>query len=112
MVDAAERHKVKIVEVRRGEILKLKGIELHFLNPPQNPYDEDNDNSVAFVAYIQGARKTYSALFVGDMSDKVEREIAFPADILLAGHFHGSPHSTTEAMLRATNPERAVFSWA
>ena len=65
------------------------------------------DNSVTFVLSYEGTK----ALFQGDASMMVEDELAFPdVDILMVGH-HGSRFSTTEALLRAAQPETAVVSY-
>ncbi len=110
LVAAAKNNHVPVLQVRRGESLHIKGARLDFLNPPHHPYETDNDNSVAFVLTIYGKPST-KALFLGDSSIEVERDLAFPEiDILMAGH-HGSPHSTSEELLLATQPETAILSY-
>ena len=108
LIDAAERNDVPVLQVTRGESLTLGEARLDILNPPRKPFEKDNDNSVVFVLNINGQPK---ALFLGDASIDVERELAFPdVDILMAGH-HGSKTSTSDALLRAAKPEHVVFSY-
>ncbi len=110
LMAAAKKNHVPVLEVRRGESLHIKGARLDFLNPPHHPYETDNDNSVAFVLTIYGKPNT-KALFLGDSSFEVEKDVAFPdIDILMAGH-HGSPHSTSEELLLAAQPETAILSY-
>ena len=111
LIAVAKRKNIEVVEVRRGEVMHLPGARLDFLNPPNEAYAEDNNNSVTFVITIDGQTKDYKALFLGDLADSVEKELAFPdVDIIMAGH-HGSPHSTSEQLLRAAQPEQAILSY-
>ncbi len=114
LIAVAKRKKVEIVEVRRGQVMHLEGARLDFLNPPNEAYAEDNNNSVTFVITIDaqsGQKKDYKALFLGDLASSVEQELAFPdVDVVMAGH-HGSPHSTSEQLLRAAQPEQAILSY-
>ncbi len=57
LIAAAKRNHVPILEVRRGESLHIEGARLDFLNPPHQPYESDNDNSVAFVLTIYDKTK-------------------------------------------------------
>ena len=108
LLAAAERSGVEVAEVRRGETLRLGDARLDVLNPPRKPFAEPNDNSVAFVLNYQDVPK---AIFLGDAPVEVERQLAFPdVSILMAGH-HGSKHSTSDALLRAAQPEHVVFSY-
>ncbi len=62
---------------------------------------------MAFVLSALGTR----ALFLGDTPSEVEAVLAVPdVDILMAAH-HGSRFSTSDALLRAAQPERAVLSY-
>ena len=108
LMAAAERNRVEVVQVTRGETLRLGDARLDILNPPRNAFEEVNDNSVAFVLNYKEQAK---ALFLGDASIEVEKALAFPdVEILMAGH-HGSKHSTSDALLAAAQPEHVVFSY-
>jgi len=108
LLTAAEGRGVPVMQVRRGEALELGGARLDVLNPPMKPFEEDNDNSVAFVLNWQGMPR---ALFLGDVSSEVEAALAVPdVDVLMAAH-HGSRFSTSEALVAAAQPELAVLSY-
>ncbi len=108
LMAAAARNHVPVREVVRGEILYLGDAALEILNPPRLAYDNDNDNSVAFVLRYKNVPK---AVFLGDLGVTVEADLAFPdVDILMAGH-HGSRHSTGTALLNATQPRHVVISY-
>ena len=108
LMAVAARQGVEVIQVTRGETLKLGGANLEILNPPPIPYEKANDNSVAFVLDVPGGAKT---LFLGDLGAPVEAELFVPdVDILMVAH-HGSKHSTSEALLRAAQPEQAVLSY-
>lgn len=108
LLATAKRHNIDIVPVVRGESLTLGKARLDFLNPPRDLFEASNDNSVAFVLSLAGMPK---ALLLGDISKKVEAELAFPdVHILLAPH-HGSGSSTSMSLLRAAQPEIAVLSY-
>ena len=107
LIDTAARKGVDVWEVTRGETLHMGEARLEILNPPPNPFEKNNDNSVAFVLNTHGTK----TLFLGDLSGEVERELFVPdVDLLMVSH-HGSRHSTSKALLRAAQPERAVLSY-
>jgi competence protein ComEC len=108
LINIAKRKNIKIIQVRRGESLTLGDARLDILNPPSQPFEENNWNSVTFVLNYKSVPK---ALLMGDMPIEVESTIAFPqVDIVMAGH-HGSKGSTSEALLRATRPKIIVLSY-
>ena len=107
LIDAAETHGVPITEVRRGEVLNIGDARLDILNPPMQPFEASNDNSVAFVLNALGSK----ALFLGDLPSEIEDTLAVPdVDVLLVAH-HGSRFSTSDALLTAAKPEQAVLSY-
>ena len=107
LMEVAARRGVEVMSVTRGEKLSVSEAHLEILNPPPTPYESANDNSVAFVLNVGGVK----TLFLGDLSSSVEKELFVPdVDILMVAH-HGSRHSTSEALLRAAQPEQAVLSY-
>jgi len=107
LVTVAEKRGVPVVSVRRGEVLRLGDARLDILNPPMKPFKETNANSVAFVLDAFGTR----AIFLGDAPSVVEDVLAVPdVDVLMVAH-HGSRFSTSDALLQAAQPERAVLSY-
>ena len=108
LLRAARYRNVDVRQVRRGEVLRFGEARLEFLHPATQLEDNSNDNSVVFVLYYQNRAR---ALFLGDVSASIERQLAFPdVDVVMAGH-HGSSHSTSAALLQATTPDIAVISY-
>jgi len=111
LLRAARYRGVDVKQVRRGESMRLGKARLEFLHPSVQPEDDnnaDNDNSVVFVLHYDGQAR---ALFLGDVSVDIERQLAFPdVDVVMAGH-HGSSHSTSAALLQATTPDVAIISY-
>ncbi len=107
LIDAAEDRGVPITEVRRGEVITIGDARLDILNPPMEPFEASNDNSVAFILNALGSK----ALFLGDLPSEIEDILAVPdIDILKVAH-HGSRFSTSDTLLTAANPEQAVLSY-
>ena len=107
LIDAAKARGVAVTEVRRGEVLQVGDARLDILNPPMQPFEASNDNSIAFVLSALGTK----ALFLGDLPSKLEDTLAVPdVDILMVAH-HGSRFSTSDALLTAAKPETAVLSY-
>ena len=107
LLEIATARGVPVTEVRRGEVLELGAARLDILNPPLQPFEASNDNSVAFVLHALGTK----ALFLGDVPSTVENVLAVPdVDILMVAH-HGSRFSTSDALLTAAKPEQAVLSY-
>lgn len=105
--EVAEQGGVPVAQVRRGEVLHLGGARLEVLHPATEPLEEANDNSVAFVLSTLGK----DALFLGDLPSTVEDTLAVPdIDVLMVAH-HGSRFSTSDRLLEAAQPERAVLSY-
>ena len=103
----AKAKKIPVTEVRRGEVLNVGPARLEILSPPMEPFEETNENSVAFVLSALGK----NALFLGDMPSEIEDVLAVPdVDIILAAH-HGSRFSTSKRLLEAARPEEAVLSY-
>ncbi|MCA9837539.1 MAG: DNA internalization-related competence protein ComEC/Rec2 [Trueperaceae bacterium] len=108
LIAVAEERQIPIMQVARGQKIYIGDAMLDILNPPINSYDEANNNSVAFVLYYHEQPK---ALLMGDMPISVEKDLAFPKlDIVMAGH-HGSKTSTSDDLLRATQPKHVIFSY-
>ncbi|WP_226661739.1 DNA internalization-related competence protein ComEC/Rec2 [Microbulbifer aggregans] len=80
-------------------------------NDALNVDGEENDHSCVGLLRWRDTR----VLFTGDISRKVERELALrypdfpPVDLLVAPH-HGSRTSSSPALIRWARPERVVFS--
>ncbi len=103
----AQAERVPLLPLRRGQVLRFGDAELHVLHPGERPVGEANDDSV--VLRIDWRGRPW-ALLAGDVSSRVERELAVPQlDVVLAPH-HGSPHSTGVSLLRAARPRQVAVS--
>jgi competence protein ComEC len=99
---------------RQDRSLRIDGVELLFLWPTaaslDSPADANDISAVVLIRY--GA---FAALLTGDAPSEVEAELvarygaALRAGVLKAGH-HGSRTATSDAFLRAVQPELAVIS--
>lgn len=98
---------VRVRRVRRGQVISVGGADLHVLNPPAVPYGPANDDSVALAVRWGGAARL---LLLGDVSARVERELAIPPAAILVAPHHGSATSTSEDLVRAASPTHAVVS--
>lgn len=109
--DALRTHNVPVSFATTPEALNLPNATLTVLWPTEAVEATSrplNDHSV--VVRLDAAGEC--ALFTGDAPESVERELK-PADIrcdvLKVGH-HGSASSSSEAFLRAVQPEYAIIS--
>lgn len=115
---AVQQRGLKVVGPTAGQVLlqdrvhdqELR-VEILWPDPLKAPfYDEVNDHSIiARVSY-----GTSSFLFTGDAGRQVEEALLknkarLKADVLKVGH-HGSNSSTSNAFLRAVQPQIAVIS--
>jgi competence protein ComEC len=107
LMQAAALHGVPVREVRRGASAAIGRVTLDVVHPTAEPSGVPNDDSVAVVVRVDGMAW---ALLAGDVSAAVEADLPLPhVSVLLAPH-HGSPSSTSEALLRATRPRLALVS--
>jgi len=114
LIDLARRRNVQWIAARRGQVVQIGEVALHFLYPDSASLDgtaEANQVSVAFRLEY----RTFRGLFLGDLPAEVERELAragaedLRAEFLKVAH-HGSRTSTSDALLTAAAPSVAVIS--
>ena len=104
---------VPVARCRAGDRVQLGGLTISWLWPSDDApvSGEENDHSCVGILEWQGVR----VLFTGDISRKVERQLArrypgfAPVDLLIVPH-HGSRTSTSADLLDWARPARAVFS--
>lgn len=107
LMAAAETRGVAVRQVRRGERISLGEATFSVLHPEARSRGASNEDSVGLAFAWRGAPV---ALFLGDVSGTVERELAIPASPVLMVPHHGSRRSTSEALLRAARPQIAIVS--
>lgn len=90
-----------------------RGLLLTVLHPDLSETQDLSDNEGSLVILLEyGSRKF---LFMGDVSEKIERELIrrygelLDVDVLVLGH-HGSKTSSSEEFLRHTTPLYGVIS--
>jgi len=100
----------EFIDVKRGDVISLGGIEFHVLNPANNNNPDLNENSVV----IQFTYGQTTFLMMGDSGADTESALlsaglSLKADILKVGH-HGSTSGSTPSFLRAVQPKIALYS--
>lgn len=104
---AADDAGTDIRAVRRGERIVIGEATFEVLHPTATSSGAANEDSVALLFRWKDRP---AALFLGDVSMAVERELAVPpVPVMMVAH-HGSRHSTSIELLRAARPELAVIS--
>lgn len=94
-----------------GDTVELGGgAYIEVLAPLEMNEDDDNDNSLVFMLYVNG----HSVLFTGDMqfaeeNTLLEANVPLNADILKVGN-HGNPDATGDAFATAVSPKAAIIS--
>ena len=109
MVRAAKEKSVPTVQAKAGALMqKTDDLELTFLSPVSETYEEINDYS-AVVSLIY---KESAFLFMADATYTVEKQLEKTIshyDVLKVGH-HGSNTSSTANFLKQVTPEYAIIS--
>lgn len=116
VVDAAQRHDVRLVELRVGQRLRWSELELHVIGPRyaaattgEEDGTEINNSSLVIMARTAAGR----VLFTGDIelaaqADLLAAGVDLRADVLKVPH-HGS-RNTLPALITAVSPRVAVIS--
>lgn len=114
LLDQARRRDVSWIAARRGHVVRIGEVALHFLYPDSASLDGTVEANQVSVAFRLEYRK-FRGLFLGDLPAEVERELAragaddLRAEFLKVAH-HGSRTSTSDALLTAATPSVAVIS--
>lgn len=109
LLELADTYGVAVHFVKDKEEISMGETELTVF-PPLGKSEEDNENGLAILA----SAKEQGLLITGDMDGATERDLIQTYDLpdldaLVVGH-HGSKYSTSEEMLEALKPERAIIS--
>ncbi len=109
LVNDLEKNNVSIEYIGSGDFFDFGDISLKILSPDKI-YKQSNDNSIV----IKFQYNDFSALFMGDASQKAEGDILnhfyneLSADVLYVGH-HGSGSSTSQKLIDAVSPKYAII---
>jgi len=112
-LDAIETHDVTLYETRAGDEIPMAGATVEVLNPPADPGDDLDANTLALrVGYGDAG-----FLFTGDMTDATEPDLVerwgsdLQSTVYQVGH-HGSSSSSTAEFLDTIDARVAVVSSA
>ena len=104
----ANKQQIPIYEMMAGTTFRIGDVQFDYLWPYDRMYEGNNDSLVLKIT-----RGTFSTLLTGDLEEDGERTLieksSLSTTILSPGH-HGSKTSSSDAFLRATQPELAIFS--
>ena len=109
-LDGIAAAQAEYVEVKRGDVISLGGIDFKVLNPANNNDPDLNENSV--VLQFTYGQTTF--LMMGDSGAVTETALLsaglpLKADILKVGH-HGSTSGSSIAFLTMVQPKIALYS--
>lgn len=108
MINAIKKHEVKRTNVKVDTKIDLGGIKATVLHA-KNSGTDANDSSI--VLKLKHNKKSF--LFTGDISAKVENQIAADynvnVDVLKVSH-HGSSYSSAVAFVKETSPKYSIIS--
>ena len=121
IVEICNRKKVKVIEVKEKDILKIDNkTTIQILAPDINNFIDDgkgglNSNAIVFkLIYKLNNNKNITALFTGDIEEKTEKSLVekygkkLKADILKVAH-HGSKTSSISEFLELVKPQIALI---
>ncbi|WP_338157638.1 DNA internalization-related competence protein ComEC/Rec2 [Piscibacillus halophilus] len=100
----------KLVTIQEGMQISHGDVQMKFLSPnfDDENHDENNRSLVFILKYDD-----FDMLFTGDITNEIEERIAqkyrLDLDVLKVAH-HGSNTSTSETLLKETNPHMAIIS--
>lgn len=110
VLEAISNSQARYVEPKNGDTHQIGPFYLEVLNPMLKSRNNPNDDSIVTKISFSD----FSALFSGDASSRVEKDIIkdgknVNADMLLMGH-HGSNTSTSKEWIEAIKPKFSVYS--
>jgi competence protein ComEC len=110
----AQRNKIGVVSVRRGDNIDIGGVAVQVLNPPRDERSRSNTaNDSSIVLRITFAARTF--LLTGDIEREAERALVADetinlfADVAKVPH-HGSRTSSTDSFVDNVRANTAVIS--
>ena len=108
MISAIKKYSVKRVNVKKDSKINIGGIKANVLYT-NTKAEDSNDSSI--VLKLKHGKKSF--LFTGDISAKVEKQIASKynvnVDVLKVSH-HGSSSSSAVSFVKETSPQYSIVS--
>ena len=114
-ISLAKKQNIKIIHVKKGDIIRIKDAIIKILYPDNEAVEENPKNNNAIVCKIEW--QDSSILFTGDIEKEAEMKIlkmyesnieVLKSSILKVAH-HGSKTSSTEEFIRAVDPKVALI---
>jgi competence protein ComEC len=110
ILDAAERNRIPLSTVRRGDRFNVAGVEIRVLNPesPTEATTLKSSNDRSIVLRLQFGSRVF--LLTGDIERVTEGELTdIRSDVVKVPH-HGSRTSSTSGFVERASPQIAVIS--
>lgn len=112
IVSKAEKEKINVIYLGKGDIIQMKGMQINCLWPEDNRKFDKNDLSLTF--YLSVSESDFRMLFTGDLGMEGEKMliksgISDKVNVLKTGH-HGSNNSSSAEFLKALSPEVSIIS--
>ncbi|SHF00994.1 competence protein ComEC [Thermoanaerobacter uzonensis DSM 18761] len=109
LMEIAKSKNIPIVFLKKGDKVKVDGVEIYVLHPdPQNLIEENpiNNNGLVFKMKY----KDMEFLFTGDIekpAEEILKNLDIKTDILKVAH-HGSNTSSTQEFIKKANPKVCI----
>jgi len=109
LMEIAKSKNIPIVFLKKGDKVKVDGVEMYVLHPdPQNLIEENpiNNNGLVFKMKY----KDMEFLFTGDIekpAEEILKNLDIKTDILKVAH-HGSNTSSTQEFIEKANPKVCI----
>ncbi|MDY6328368.1 MAG: ComEC/Rec2 family competence protein [Lachnospiraceae bacterium] len=112
IISKAEKEKINVIYLGKGDIIQMKGMQIRCLWPEDNRKLDKNDLSLTF--YLSVSESDFRMLFTGDLGVEGEKMliksgISDKINVLKTGH-HGSNNSSSAEFLKALSPEVSIIS--
>lgn len=110
LLDGLKKQGLVVRKLKRGDIIRVSGVDFYVLHPPEAWSSNPNDSSLV----LRVEKDKRSILFTGDISKNTEIEILksvdeLKAEVIKVPH-HGSKYSSSYTFCQEVSPKIAVFS--